>query len=241
MSNDPNAAELGFSNFYQPHRVIAQASYRIEYKKHFATSFGLIYEAAPAGVGSYVYNGDVNNDGAGGNNDLIYIPRDQSEIVLVPVNTGGGTVTDKRTAAQTWSQLDNFIKQDPYMSQRRGQYAQRNGVVLPFFKHLDANVTQDFYIKSGKEKHTLRISFDVINIGNLLNKNWGVAKTLSSNAFLKYEGLVTDPTDANIGKPRYSFLYQDATNQIPFVNSFQDNTSIFSRWQGQLGIRYLFN
>ncbi len=238
---DPNAAELGFSNFNQPHRVIAQASYRIEYKKHFATSFGLVFEAAPAGVGSYIYNGDVNNDGAGGNNDLIYIPRDQSEIVLVPVNTGGGSISDKRTTTQIWNQLDAFIKQDPYMSQHRGEVATRNGVVLPYYKHLDVNVTQDFYFKSGKTKHTLRVSFDVINIGNLFNKNWGGAKSFSSTAFLKYEGLVTDPTDVNLGKPRYSFLYQDAANQIPFVNSFQDNTSIFSRWQGQLGIRYLFN
>ena len=241
VTNDPNAAELGFSSFNQPHRVIAQASYRIEYKKHFATSIGLIYEAAPAGVGSYVYNGDVNNDGAGGNNDLIYIPRDQTEIVVVPINTGGGSITDRRTPAQIWGQLDNFINQDPYMSQRRGQYAQRNGVVLPFFKKMDVNITQDFYVKSGKEKHTLRLSFDIINIGNLLNKNWGVAKSFSSTAFLKYEGLVTDPADVNVGKPRYSFLYQNATNQVPFVNSFQDNTSLFSRWQGQLGIRYLFN
>lgn len=238
---DPNAPELGYSNFYQPHRVIAQASYRIEYKKHYATSFGLVFEAAPTGVGSYVYNGDVNNDGAGGNNDLIYIPRDQSEIILVPVNTGGGSITDKRTNNQMWNQLNAFINQDPYMSQHRGQVATRNAVVFPFYKRLDVNVTQDFSIKSGKNKHTLRVSFDVINIGNLLNKNWGVAKTLSSSAFLKYEGLVTDATDANLGKPRYSFLYQDAANQIPFVNSFQDNTSIFSRWQGQLGIRYLFN
>ncbi len=161
--------------------------------------------------------------------------------MVVPVNTGGGTVTDTRTSTQIWNQLNAFINQDPYMSQRRGQYAQRNGAVLPFFKHLDMNVTQDFYLKTGTSKHTLRITFDVINFGNLLNKNWGIAKNFSSTSFLKYEGIVTDPADANIGKPRYSFLYQDPLNQIPFVNSFQDNTSIFSRWQGQLGIRYLFN
>jgi hypothetical protein len=248
VSKDPNAAELGFANFYQPHRVIAQASYRKEYGKHYATSIGLVFEAAPSGAGSYTYSGDVNNDGTGGNNDLIYIPKNQGDIVLVPVNTGGGTITDTRTPNQIWNQLNNFINQDAYLSDHRGQVAERNAVVQPFFKHLDLNVTQDFYFKSGKEKHTLRLSFDMINIGNFVNKNWGISRNFatpynsSQNAasFLKYEGIV--PTgSADAGKPRFSFPYQDASNQIPFVNSFQDNTSIFSRWQGQIGVRYLFN
>ncbi|MEO5783733.1 MAG: TonB-dependent receptor, partial [Ginsengibacter sp.] len=257
VSSDPNAAELGNPNFYQPHRVIAQASYRKEWGKHYATSFGLVFEAAPSpagtvipitGAASYTYSGDVNNDGTGGNNDLIYIPKDQTDIVLVPVNTGGGTITDTRTASQIWNQLNNFINQDPYMSKHRGQIAERNAVVLPYFKHLDVNITQDFYLKTGKSKHTLRLSFDMINIGNFLNKNWGIGKFFSTpfntsqNAasFLKYEGIVSVGSP-DAGKPRYSFPYQDAANQIPFVNSYQDNTNIFSRWQGQIGIRYIFN
>ena len=177
----------------------------------------------------------------------MYIPRNQSEIVLVPVNTGGGTITDTRTPAQIWAQLNSFINQDPYLSEHRGEVAERNGVVMPYAKKLDLNITQDFYMKTGKEKHTLRVSFDIINLGNFLNKNWGLTKTFttpfntSQNAasFLRYEGLVT--TGADAGKPRYSFPYQDAANQIPFTSSFTESTSIYSRWQGQIGIRYLFN
>ncbi|MEO6812403.1 MAG: TonB-dependent receptor, partial [Ginsengibacter sp.] len=240
VKNDPNSEELGYSNYYQPNRVIAQLSYRKEYAKHFATSFGLIFEAAPAGVGSYTYIGDVNNDGTGGNNDLIYIPKNQSDIVLVPVNTGGGTITDTRTPSVIWNQLNNFINQDRYLSSHRGQVADRNAAVLPYFKHLDLNITQDFYLNAGKNKHTLRVTFDIINLGNFLNKQWGVAKTWSTpfnssaNAasFLKFEGIIKTPGDPNAGKPQFSFPYQDATNQIPYVNSYQDNTIIFSRWQG---------
>jgi hypothetical protein len=256
VKGDPNTAELGRPNFYQPNRVIAQASYRIEYAKYFATSIGLVFEAAPSptstvfpltGVGSYTYSGDLNNDGTGGNNDLIYIPRDQSEIILVPVNTGGGTITDARTASQIWNQLNNFINQDPYLSKHRGEYADRNAVVMPYFKRLDLNITQDFYLKEKWGKNTLRVSLDIVNVGNLLNKNWGLTKTFttpfntSQNAasFLKYEGLV--PTGADAGKPRFSFPYQDAANQIPFTSSFTESTSTYSRWQMQIGIRYLFN
>ena len=224
----------------------------MEYAIYFDSSIGLVFEAAPSStgfssVGSYTYSGDLNNDGTGGNNDLIYIPRNQSEIVLVPVNTGGGTVTDTRTAAVIWNQLNNFINQDPYLSKHRGELAQRNAVVLPYFKRLDLNISQDFSVKAGKTRNTLRVSFDMLNVGNFLNKNWGIQKTFaapfnsSQNAasFLKYEGLV--PSGADAGKPRFSFPYLDAANQIPLTSSFTDNTSVFSRWQGQIGIRYIFN
>jgi len=244
VKGDPNAADLGFPNFYLPHRVLAYASYKIEYAKYFATSVGLIFEAAPSGSGSFTYNGDVNNDGTGGNNDLIYIPKDQNDIALVPVNTGGGAITDTRTPAQIWAQLNNFINQDSYLSKHRGQYADRNAVVFPWFKRVDLNVTQDFYLKTGKDKHTLRVTFDVINFGNMLNKNWGAYKIFTSgstfspvlSSFLKYEGMAAGTTT-----PRYSFPYLDPANQIPLTSTFKDDPSIFSRWQAQIGIRYLFN
>ncbi len=242
VTGNPNAEELGFANYYLPHRVIASASYRFEYAKHFATSLGLIFEAAPTGVGSYTYSGDVNNDATGGNNDLMYIPKDQNDIVLVPVNTGGGTITDTRTPDQIWQQLNAFIKQDKYLSGHRGEVAERNAVVLPWFKRFDFNLTQDIYItdKKTKDKHTLRVSVDIINAGNLLNKNWGAYSQFSTggtfmSSFLKYEGLTPD------NHPRFSMPYLDPVNSVPLTHSFKDDTGILSRWQMQIGFRYLFN
>lgn len=252
---DPNNPTLANASYYQPHRVIASASYRIEYGKYFATSIGAIFEAAPANVGSYVYNtantsstdlfrGDLNRDG-NSSNDLIYIPRSASEINLIDAGsynstmhtgTTTGTVADPRTAAQIWTQLDNFIKQDHYLNFHRGEYARANAVVFPFYKQLDINITQDFYLKTGKDKHTLRVTLDLINAGNFVNRNWGLRKTLTSNNFLTFEGLAAD------GKtPLFSFPYLDSKNQVPLTNSFVNNTSIFSRWQMQIGFRYLFN
>jgi hypothetical protein len=61
---------------------------------------------------SFIYSGDVNGDGQGGN-DLIYIPRDQSEINLAPYTVPGGPTV---SAAEQWAKLDAFIKQDEYLS-----------------------------------------------------------------------------------------------------------------------------
>jgi hypothetical protein len=228
---NPNAEEMGFANFYQPHRVVAYGIWRKEYAKHFATSIGATFEAATAGNTSYAYNGDLNNDNAGGNNDLMYIPRNASEVVLVK-----SSAADPRTPAQMWAQLDNYINQDNYLSQRRGQYAERGAALLPYYKRLNVNITQDFfYTTKDKTRHTLRLTFDIFNVGNLLNKQWGVTKAFNNTAPLRFVGLAPD------GKPMLTFPYLDNANQVPLVNSYTDNTGIVSRWQMQIGIRYLFN
>ena len=238
VSGDPNNDNLAYASYYLPHRVIAFASYRFETGKHFATSVGATFEAAPSGVTSYVYNGDLNGDGNSGN-DLIYIPKTQGAINLVKSGSGGqgtGTVTDPRTPAIIWAQLNNFINQDHYLSTHRGTYARANAVTYPWFKRMDVNLTEDISLKTGKERHTLRLSIDVQNVGNMLNKYWGTYKTPITNNFLRFEGLGAD------GKtPAYSFTYQDAASQTPQTTSFRDDTSILSRWQMQFGIRYLFN
>ncbi len=238
VTGDPNTDNLAYASWYQPHRVTAFASYRFSYAKYFATSIGLYFEAAPNGVTSYVYNGDLNNDGNTGN-DLVYIPASASEINLVKSGSGGlgtGASSDTRTAAQQWSQLNAFINQDNYLSSHRGKVAEANAVINPYYKKLDLNITEDISFKTGAEHHTLRLSLDILNVGNLLNKYWGLAKSPTTVNFLRYEGLAAD------GKtPSYSFTLQDPTNNVPLVNSTSYNTSIFSRWQMQFGIRYLFN
>ena len=237
QGTDPNAANLSNASWYQPHRVVAFASYKFSYAKYFATSVGLYFEAAPNGVTSYIYNGDLNGDG--NNNDLIYIPAAASEINLVKSGSGGqgtGASSDVRTPAQQWAQLNAFINQDNYLASHRGKIAEANAVVLPYFKKLDLNITQDISVKFGQNRHTIRLSADILNVGNLLNKNWGIVKSPAVTNFLRYEGLAAD------GKtPSYSFTLQDAANQIPYTNSFSNSTSIASRWQMQFGIRYLFN
>ena len=232
-----------------PHRVIASAYYKFIYGKYFATSVGLLFEAAPSGVGSYVYNGDLNNDGQT-SNDLIYIPtqNDYASGNYKVENNGG---TDTRTPDEVWSQINAYITQDKYLNGRRGKYAERNALVFPWYKRLDANVTQDFYTKVGKNTHTIRLSVDIVNVGNLLNKNWGLYQLPSAGTgssilasgvpnvinvgIIKFDKVGVD------GAPVYSFPYKIAGTQTPYTSSWKDDTSLASRWQMQFGIRYLFN
>lgn len=236
VSGDPNEDVASYTNFRQPNRVIASASYRKQYLNHLTTSVGFTYEAANVGSTSYVYNGDVNGDGQTAN-DLIYVPKDITDIVLVKDNAVANSPTfDPRTPTQIYNQLSAYINQDPYLSKRRGKYAERNGLVLPYFHLVNFNFTQDLYQTSGKIKNTLQFEFNIINLGNFLYRNWGNFKFVNRTGILAYKGI-----DAATGKPTYSFPFFDTTNQIPLTNSFGNGVGQGSRWQAQFGLRYIFN
>ncbi len=237
VSGNPNANVLAPSNFLLRHRVVASASYKVSYAKYFATSVSLFFEAAPAGRYSYLYAGDVNNDRVGGNNDLIYVPRNSGEITLRDINGfDGNGLPFTYTSSQQWADLDKFIGQDPYLSTIRGQYAERNGAELPWFAKADLSIRQDFLIDVKGKKNTLQFSFDIFNFTNLLNSDWGVVRLANRSNLLTFAGY-----NATTQNPEFTFPYLNANTRTPLSESFINNPGIGSRWQAQIGVRYIFN
>jgi hypothetical protein len=240
-----------YSSNLAQHRVVLNASYRKEYAKHFATTLSAIFQGSSGFRFSYTYSNDMNSDGA--TNDLIYIPKNQNEILLTTTDAN-----DKRTVDQIWQQLDSYIAQDSYLSKHRGEYAARNGAVTPWTSLLNIRLLQDFFIetKNGK-RNTLQLSFEAINFMNLLNSNWGVARTTARQSLMGLAGYEnpavtttntqTDPlqpnnsytTTAATGRPIYTF----ATNPdgSALTSSFVVNPAVLSRYQLQFGVRYIFN
>ncbi|HVW97698.1 MAG TPA: TonB-dependent receptor [Mucilaginibacter sp.] len=237
---NPNGDYLSNSSYVQPNRIIATFAYKKQYSKYTSSTLGLTFEAANNGSVSYITTAnsgnDLNHDGST-TNDLMYVPRSQGDIELVK-----DFATDPRTPEQIWGQLNNFINQDSYLSTRRGKRTERNGVILPTYKRLDLHFAQDFYINTGKVKNTLQFTADIYNFSNLLNRNWGVYQdsftgASSGNvAVLKYQGI-----DASTGHATYSFPYLDKTNLVPVTKSFTNEIGPNSRYQVQLGFRYIFN
>lgn len=89
-AGDPNNPGVSFSTNSPGHRVFTALSYRKEYFRLGATSVSLFAEGRTLGNTSYTFSGDLNGDGGNGN-DLIYIPRDQSEMNFEPFTTTGST------------------------------------------------------------------------------------------------------------------------------------------------------
>ena len=79
-SNDP---ELGRSAYNVPHRLQASVYYHANYgsKKEWQTTVGLIYQGRSGSPYTLYYYGDVNEDGANGN-DLFFIPTDTLLTVI---------------------------------------------------------------------------------------------------------------------------------------------------------------
>ena len=165
----------------------------------------------------------------------MYVPKNIGDIILVKeLGTTSSPLVDNRTPAQIWNQLDAFINQDPYLSKHRGQVVERGAALAPYFNTFNLNLTQDFTVNVGGKKNTIRLTADVINFGNLLNRNWGLFQLANTTQPLAFKGV-----DTATGQPTFSFPFQDSGNQIPVTSSFRSSTA--GLWQAQLGIRYIFN
>jgi hypothetical protein len=227
VQGDPNNPELGYSEFGQRHRIIGAATYTLNWSERISTKVGLFLEVAEGnrfgGAGgnrySFTYAGDVNGDGQGGN-DMIYIPTSQTDIRLEAYTpTGGSTIT----AAQQWTALDGFISQDAYLSEHRGEIAERFGAVNPWYSNVDMRLLQDIRIQGS---HGLQINVDILNVANLISSDWGVRKVASPAATSPLRLVRFDPD----GEPVFNFTGPAST--------YVDDPTIFSRWQIQVGAKY---
>ncbi|WP_160718161.1 TonB-dependent receptor [Chitinophaga solisilvae] len=224
-----NALELYNSVYAIPHRIVASVSYRKEYAKHFASTLSLFYEGTSAGTISYVVNGDLNGDG---NNaaDLLYVYAKGSDVPFVDLVDKNNKVLF--TVAQQQAAYDQFLSNSKYLSKRKGQYAERNSALLPWYNRLDARFLQDFFITTkGGTRHTLQLSVDMLNLPNLLNKNWGVRQQVTINNPLSRNSVSTD------GKVTYNM---NTLGSELLTTPYQDLRTNLSTWGMQLGVKYIF-
>lgn len=224
-----NDLEMNPSASASRHRVVSMLSYRFEYLSHAATTISLVYQGAPNSNLTYRINGDLNGDG--NNQDLMYVPKKATDLVFEAYSATINGVTYNYTADQQAAALDKFINNTPYLSKRRGSYTERNGALGQWYNDVSARFLQEFYIKSGKTRHTLQFSADVLNLPNLLNKYWGIVKGTTTTQPLAFRSINAD------GVPVYRM---QNNNGILYTTPTQNIYSASSTWSMQLGARYIF-
>jgi hypothetical protein len=241
--NGGNYPSLSYSDNDLRHRAIGSVSYRKEYGDFGATQISLFYEARNQGRFSYTYSGDQNGDSFTGN-DLLYVPNSASELAFLPITTGSGvTLATLFTAEQQAAAFDAYINQDDYLRSRRGQYTERNGVLIPWVYRADLSLVQEFFVNVGGKRNTLQLRADVFNVGNLLNADWGVGDT-----YINRSPLIAAGTNA-AGVPQYRFAtLGTGTSQSLLTSTYQNSANLSQIpsvasdvWTAQLGIRYIFN
>jgi outer membrane receptor protein involved in Fe transport len=224
---NPNNPSLATSNYELTHRITAALSYNFEYLKHAKTSIAFFYSGNSGQRFTYLVNGDLNSDGRTGN-DLLYVPRNTSEIRFIDFLNTDNTV--RYTAAQQAAAFEKYIASNKYLNSKRGNYTERNATSTPWEHVVDMRFAQDFYVITGKTKHSLQFTFDVFNLTNLLSRDWGRQYFVGNQAYniLSAQAPTRGP---NAGKKGYNFNI----GQDPW------NMNFGSRFQGQIGIRYSFN
>ena len=226
------------SDFSQGSRFIAGLSYGIFWNKgkNVKTTVSIFHESIAGQPYSYIYNdgGRLTNEDSR-ERELIFIPASQNDIVLVDNGT---------SPAEQWQILDKFISEDPYLSENRGKYAERNSNRAPWSHVMDLRVLQDFVIHTGKKDHTFQLSLDIYNFTNLLSDSWGRRRTVGSFGnfeLLDFQGFQEDTNGDPTTVPTFS-LNPSRINEENEPAPFLDDAGIqSSRWQMQIGLRYIFN
>jgi len=237
-----NFPVLGRTDFAVGHRILADISYNLNWSRNIRTSISVFYNGESGDAFSYVIAGgsaaqniNAERGSTGRNRSLIYIPRDASEITLIEYTAGGVTVSPE----VQWENFNALIESDPGLSEHRGEYAEKNGSFAPFNSTVDLVLRQDFGTDLGGNLHKIQLSFDIFNVANLLNKEWGTIYTVPGtpgvdfNNFqiLQFEGFASESS-----VPRYSYRQGPKTSKDLFSI---DGTA--SRWRMRIGVRYMFN
>ena len=211
--NGPNFPTLQNSAYVIPDRLIASVSYKYA-KEHFS----LFYTGySPAGY-SFFYNGDVNGDGI--KNDLMYIPKDDSEIQFA-------SDADRQAF---WP----FVEQDKYLKNHKGEYAEAYGARAPFVHRFDFRWAHDFDVKIGNTLNRLQLSVDIMNVGNLFNSKWGVAKNMG----VCNNGQILKLNKIENNTPVFSMM--KSNGEYP-TKTWDFNHNYDQCWKMQVGLKYTFN
>ena len=238
VSGDLNDKSITTSKYDQPHRIVATGTYRFP----TATDVSFIYQGNSGAPFDFVYgtssstgSGDLNGDGQS-QNDLFYVPTDATNSAEIQFSGA--------TAAQQAAALESFISANDCLNSQRGRIMTRNSCRNPWVNEVDLSLAQSLGKLGPKQLQNLQVRLDIINFGNLLNKNWGKQAFSDQNATC---GQICSATvlvnQTGFVAPAGQAL--SVSNAIPVV-TFNTNLQAFnsnnisSLYTMQLSMRYSF-
>ncbi len=211
-NKDINNPRLGTADFERRHRILADVSYTARYADRFSTTISLIYDGRSGTPFSWIYFGNANGD-TQSFNDLIYVPNDESEVVLVDGN---------------WNEFNDWISSTESVNKYRGQVIPRNTAREPWTNFIDLRINQKIETFSGQ---SVELTASMFNVANFINSEWGIRKGVSFNNYTA----VTFLDYTADGRPVIDFDPDNVTEEEIFSRS-----DLGSRWQMQFGLRYNF-
>jgi len=229
---NPNNPQAAFSNFDIRHRIVSTVNYHLAWgtNKNLVSNFTFFLSAQSGNPYTFgFYNTAI--DGTGQQINVAYIPQVGETIKLFSTTPATPSATEAAQAAA----FDQYINSNSYLSSRRGQFTERNAAHTPWNTDLDFRFTQDFNFGT-KHKQTITLTYDIINLTNLLNSAWGhyyySSNTFNSTASIGLAPKVTPAfASASTTYPTYTWADPGVPYQVDLLSS---------RYQMQLGVRYSF-
>ncbi len=210
----PNHIGLHNSQYVTPDRAFVNLTYNDKGNNHYS----LFYETwRGGGNNSYMYSQDLNKDGY--TYDLIYIPANAEEVLWA-------TPEDAKN-------FFDYVAQDKYLSEHKGQYAEAYSVYSPWVHRLNFRYAHDFKVNIGKSTNVLQLNVDFNNILNMFNPAWGVAKYM--NPSINEGRILSVDHINNDGAPVFK------SNVDASTPTWLPSSGLGQCWYFQVGIKYMFN
>jgi hypothetical protein len=231
-TSSQNTSNWNYSPIYDANENVAYDS-RYAFKHRFTgiltkewkffgdnkTTASVVYEGRTGRPYSLVYFNDANGDSRSAN-DLFYVPNGPGDVIF--------------PNAEEEAAFFAYLDAHPEINKYRGRVAPANSFNAKFLNNFDVRLSQEFpgFMKGNKAEFTL----DIMNIGNLFNKNWGQIEDygfFSTQRVATFAGI-----DPDTGKYVYRFNGADSPS-VQEVNGDGVNTGV-SRWSVQATFRYKF-
>ena len=180
-------------------------------KENGTQTISTFFEYGQGARYNYTYAGNINGDSSFQNNDLLYIPT-AAEVGQMQFSGAGQAEA-----------FEAYIQQDDYLSENRGEYMERYGALAPWRGRWDLKLLQDYTFNNDNK---IQFSVDVLNLGNLINSDWGIIQQPNNVSPI---GVSVDATNT----PTYTF-------DPNLTKTYGFDASLASRWQAQFGVRYIF-
>jgi hypothetical protein len=216
--NPRDLSKMSYSDNQFRHKVVIYGA--------LPTFYGVSVGVRYSGIGGTRYSllsgANSNADFVSGTNDLAFVFDPSKSDVPANVQSGLTAILNNPDASES-------IKD--YIRSSYGSIAERNGGINDFFGIIDLRVSKKFKLV---KTHGVELSADIFNFANLLNKKWGVNKSLGNQSLY---AIGIPASGANPAVPAFDssiprFNYR--VNTAGIVNPSGDP------FQLQVGLRYSF-
>ena len=221
---NPNEEVSANSSYLVKDRISGVLNFQKRFFDNYKTSFGMFYEGRAGKPYSWTFNNDLNGDSVSGN-DLMYIPTafGSGQVVFA-----GDTATSFVNEQKFWSIVDA----NPILKKSAGGLVRRNTDYSSWTNSFDMRVSQE--IPSFIRGHKATFTFDMFNVGNMLNKKWGRINEVlfqsggaQARSFVDFVGLDS--------QGRYIYKVRDKVEDLEVRQTKGE-----SQWAIQATVKYEF-